>query len=323
MSRRVRSLITCGAVGFVVACTVAKQTTLPATSQPARRSPLAELADSTFWRALHGGGYDSIPRVLTLLKAAYLQDPGDARLAAHIGFTHAWRLVERARLAQLPPGIIDEATLAKAYFDRSASTAKEYDARVHGFAAAFRMAEAEIHRDSAAAAAALRAAREAIARWPEFNWFTVGYTLSTRPHDHPLFNEAIEMQWRTMEACSRRAIDRRFLSASRFLETEAAEREPQKRRACWNSWIAPHNTEGFFLNFGDMLVKAGDWRTAQQVYALARGMASYSLWPYRDTLERRIEDAPSNVERFRAANGRLMIRSAFACSACHQAGAKP
>jgi len=31
-----------------------------------------------------------------------------------------------------------------------------------------------------------------------------------------------------------------------------------KKRVCWNSWIAPHNFEGFFLNMGDMLVKSGD-----------------------------------------------------------------
>ena len=308
-----------GLAGCAAACVAGRPAASPPADQDARRPPLAELADSSFWRVFHAGSYDSIPQVMVLLKAAYLQDPSDSRLAAHIGFLHAWRLAERARLARVPPGIIDDATLARTYFDRARLVARDYDARIHGFAAAFRMTEGEIHRDSVTTSRALRDGREAAARWPEFNWFTIGYTLSTKPHDSPLFNEAIEMQWRTMEACSRRGIDRSNPAAGPVLEAEATEQDSRKRRACWNSWIAPHNTEGFFLNFGDMLVKAGQWRTAQQVYALARGMPSYSTWPYRDTLERRIVQAPANVGLLREENGRsLMIRSRFACVACHQ-----
>jgi hypothetical protein len=59
-------------------------------------------------------------------------------------------------------------------------------------------------------------------------------------------------------------------------------------RARTNSWIAPHNMEGLFLNMGDMLVKSGDWRLAQKVYGLARGVrgvGDYASWPYRDVLE--------------------------------------
>jgi hypothetical protein len=51
-----------------------------------------------------------------------------------------------------------------------------------------------------------------------------------------------------------------------------------KKRACWNSWIAPHNFEGFFLNMGDMLVKVGDWRTAQKIYANAKLSPDYANW---------------------------------------------
>ena len=320
MARFARSVIACSAAAFAAGCARPQHAASPPPAELASRAPLAELADSSFWRALHAGHYDSIPRVLTLLKAAYLQNPSDPRIAAHIGFTHAWRLAERARLAQASPGLIDEATLARTYFERARRIAPGYDARIHGFAAAFRMSEGAIHRDTAISSAALQDGRRAIEGWPEFNLFTIGYTLSTRPHDSPLFMEAIEMQWSAMELCSRRTIDRRRLEPHATLSAQATERDERKLRACWNSWIAPHNTEGFFLNFGDMLVKGGDWRTAQQVYALAKGMASHASWPYRDTLEKRIEQAASNVERFRSENDRsLMIRSAFACAACHQA----
>ena len=68
-----------------------------------------------------------------------------------------------------------------------------------------------------------------------------------------------------------------------------------KKRVCWNSWIAPHNLEGFFLNMGDMLVKSGDWQTAQKIYANARLLKTYATWRYQSVLEDRINRAQANV----------------------------
>jgi hypothetical protein len=290
---------------------------------PPARVPLAVTADSVFWRTLHAGAYDQIPRAMTLLKAAYLQNPRDPRTTAHVGFLHAWKGAERARLAEVPPTITDELILARTFFDRAAAL-DSTDSRVQGFHAVFAMSDATVQRDSAAYAAALVRGREAIAAWPEFNWFTVGYSLSGRDHTSPLFREGLAMQWQTVDACSRAPIDRANPTAAIVLRAQATEQDPRRRRACWNSWIAPHNVEGFFLNMGDMLVKSGDWRTAVRVYALAQGMGSYPQWAFRDVLEARIAHAEENVTAFRrpeaaGADGpRIMLGSRFACVACHQ-----
>ena len=291
-----------------------------------RRVPLAGVADTVFWRTLHAGRYDSIPRAMLLLKAAYLQNPRDPRTTAHIGFLHAWSSAERARLPSVPPSITDELILARTYFARAAAL-DPADARIQGFHASFEMSDANMQRDSAAFAAALVRGRTAIAAWPEFNWFTIGYTLSGRDHASPLFREALAMQWQTMDACSRRSIDRTNPTAAAVLHAEVTEQDPRRRRACWNSWIAPHNVEGFLLNMGDMLVKSGDWRTGVRVYALAQGMGSYPRWAFRDVLEARIANAAENVAAFRrldpegaprADGPRIMLGSRFACVACHQ-----
>jgi hypothetical protein len=288
-----------------------------------RRVPLAGVADTVFWRTLHAGQYDSVPRAMLLLKAAYLQNPRDPRTTAHIGFLHAWLAAERARLPSVPPTMTDQLILARTYFARAAAL-DPTDARVQGFHASFEMSDAGVQRDSTAFAAGLARGRAAIAAWPEFNWFTVGYTLSGRDHASPLFHEGLDMQWRTMDACSRTPIDRTNPTAAVALRAEATERDPRRRRACWNSWLAPHNVEGFFLNMGDMLVKSGDWRTGVKVYALARGMTSYPGWAFRDVLEARIARAEQNVAAFRrpesdgAAGPRMMLGSRFACVACHQ-----
>src|SRR3712207_9487812 len=78
------------------------------------------------------------------------------------------------------------------------------DARVQGFHAAFEMSDASLQRDSAAFAAGLARGRAAIAAWPEFNWFTVGYTLSGRDHASPLFRSeehTSELQSRQYLVC--------------------------------------------------------------------------------------------------------------------------
>lgn len=76
---------------------------------------------------------------------------------------------------------------------------------------------------------------------------------------------------------------------------------------------------------GDMLVKQGDWQTAQKIYANAKQSPDYASWPYAAELEKRIAAAEQNVTAFRTApmrgdtsTPRIMIQSTHACMACHQ-----
>jgi hypothetical protein len=102
----------------------------------------------------------------------------------------------------------------------------------------------------------------------------------------------------------------------------SSETKEGQKRVCWNSWIAPHNFEGFFLNMGDMLVKSGDWQTAQKIYANAKLSRDYNSWKFQDVLEDRIKQAQSNVAVFNAPNEtsktKMMINSEFSCMGCHQ-----
>ena len=114
------------------------------------------------------------------------------------------------------------------------------------------------------------------------------------------------------------------------LEEQDADK-PKTKRACWNSWIAPHNVEGFYLNMGDMLVKAGDWKKGIEIYKLAKQVPQYDSWPFKDVLDKRIESAAQNVTKFQAPlNNRvrnsvdnvMLINSSIACMACHQKSKK-
>jgi len=115
-------------------------------------------------------------------------------------------------------------------------------------------------------------------------------------------------------------IDRANPDYARYMRLETKD---GPKRVCWNSWIAPHNFEGFFLNLGDMLVKAGEPDRAVIMYRNAMLTPDYAQWPYKGVLEQRIAQATRNVEVFRRKDPprdgpAMMVRSTYACMGCHQ-----
>jgi hypothetical protein len=285
------------------------------------RSDAAEKASALMWKALRGGDYERIPLVLTALTGAYLENPNDATTAAHVGFVRMWRLAERARLKSVPPTIADDAVIARRYFQEAVAL-NPADARFLGFLGSAMLAEGSIHRDDRVIRQGYFTLRDAIKAWPEFNLFTAGYSMSRRPAESPQFQEALEWQWRNVDACANRKMDRKDPDFTKYDMATLVQADP---RACGNSVNAPHNWEGFFLNLGDMLVKAGEWQTGQKAYANARLSPDYASWKFRDVLEERITRAQANVALFNEPDRRnekrkvsIMVNSAFSCVACHQ-----
>jgi hypothetical protein len=285
----------------------------------ASNSATAVRANHAFRSALSDGRYDDIPSVLHGLTAAYLENPHDPQTAANLAFAHMWRVTESARLDELPPTITDHLVLARKYF-AEASRLAPGDARLRGFLGSVQLAEGTVHDDEKLLRKGYFELMDSMRAWPEFNLFTAGFTLSRLPHYDSKFEDALEYQWKTLERCSGTKIDRDAPDYTYALAQETLEGD---KRACWNSPSVPHNFEGFFLNMGDMLVKAGAPDTARTIYANARLSKTYDEWPYREILEERIRNADANVLAFRypsagAKTERVMVTSTFACVACHQ-----
>jgi tetratricopeptide (TPR) repeat protein len=322
MVNKIWSVLFALAVGVITlpGCEFMAVHTAPEKRASTNRLPSAEKADALFWNTLHAGDYAKIEESLNSLTAAYLANPADATTAAHIGWLHIWRLSERARLAPAPPSITNEAILARRYFQEAVALNPE-DARFLGFLGSATLSEGSIHKDEKVIRHGYYLLRDGIKAWPEFNLFTAGYTMSAMPVDSARFKEGLEWQWANLALCAGEDIDRNTPVFQKYM---ALETTIGKKRVCWNSWIAPHNFEGFFMNLGDMLVKAGNWQTAQAVYANARLSKTYASWPYKDELENRITSASENVERFRKpdqalqSGQKLMVNSRYACMACHQ-----
>ena len=319
-TRRAAPVAALAAVGLLGGCAFLAEQTAPTKPASTQRSSAALQADALFWTTLHTVIVAGVPAALEALKAAYLQSPGDAETAAHIGFLHIWRLAERARLGAPAAAVTDNAMLARRYFDEAVAL-HPAEPRYRGFQASSLLAEASIHQDERLQRRGFYAMLDAVDAWPEFNLFTAGYSFSGQPAASAPFQQGLQMQWRTLDLCSGTTIDRSQPDFAPYMQLQT---QQGPKRACWNSWIAPHNFEGFFLNMGDMLVKSGDWATAQQVYANARHSPDYARWPYRPVLEARITQAQANVSAFNAPPGAvsgdrvMMIQTRFACMACHQ-----
>lgn len=275
----------------------------------ASHSKLAATAEETFWDTLHTGQYDHIPDAEKLLTAAYLENPNDPVLAAHLGFIHIWKITERQREKTPAPTIVDEIILSRKYFSDAVELNPD-DARYQGFLGDAMLAEGQIFHDQREQVSGYFQLKRAIAMWPQFNLFAAGYPMSTLPAHTERFNQALDWQWQTLDLCSGKTIDRQNPDFQPYMSRETTQ---GPMRACWNSWIAPHNVEGFFLNMGDMLVKQGETQTAVKIYKKAQSSKDYSSWPYRRMLEQRIEMANQGQ------TPTPLINSGYGCVICHQA----
>lgn len=300
-------------------CTAIAIWSAPEKTASAERTPLAIKADALFWQTLHGGHYDKIPEALTAVTAAYLENPRDPVTAAHVGWLHIWRLGERTRMEPPLPGITDHAVLSRRYFEEAVRL-NPGEVRYLGFYGSLLLTEGSIHKDEKLTRKGYYTLLDSIKAWPEFNYFTAGYSMSTRPHTSERFKEALEYQWLTLDVCVGERLDRKNPDYRKYMHLDTKE---GPKRVCWNSWIAPHNLEGFFLNFGDMLVKNGQPELAVAMYRNATYTPEYATWQYRKVLEDRMQNAAGNVEAFREeppapGGARIMVQTRFACMGCHQ-----
>jgi hypothetical protein len=277
-------------------------------------------ANERFWSALHGADYAAYPQAIAAVEAALAESPEDPVQNAHLGWLHMWHLAEAGNFRATPREMSADLKSAKQDF-KHAVELDPNEARYLGFYATTLILESALASDAAGSRRAEATMARAVHMWPEFNLFTAGYMHSSDSYDSQEYGSAIKRMWRTLDVCAGQRVSREHPQFAEYLSLETA---VGPKRACWNSSIAPHNLEGFFMNFGDMLVKKGDVALARSMYANARLSTTYTEWPYRDVLERRITDADANVAAFRdsasSADGdtQVMVQSSFSCMACHR-----
>lgn len=266
-------------------------------------------ADKYFWDNFHAGNVDSIPQMLEKLTAVYLKNNRDYRIAAHIGFVHTWAI----NTSRSSPRVTDHATLAVKYFKEAFDMHPEKEWRYYGFYVAMYMSENAIHGNMQKMTDGYLQMKKAVRKYPEFNLFTAAYTLSSSPRKKDR-DAALDLLWENLDKCLDEKVDRKNLDYRKYMDKIDLK---SKKSTCWNSWIAPHNVEGFLLILGDLLLKKGDYETALIVYQNAKYFKEYDQWDYKSHLEQRIKETKDAI-KLKKDYSEMKLLSFDRCMICHQ-----
>ena len=289
------------------------------------RTEIAIKADKLFWRLMHGEDYYHFDTTVSKLDAAQSQDPSDVYTHAHIGWANFWAIAEGVKSGFVPAAnSLEYLQNAERAFAQATELAPN-EPRILGFLGYSRISLGNATQDFNILAQGQMDIARSIELWPEWAYFGAAYGLDVyAPYTSPQFNQALNYYWSNVDVCVNATIDRQNPDLTPYMNLETREGPD---RACWDSWIAPYNTEGFFLVMGDALVKAGQTDVAQIIYNNAKLQKHYRSWPFRSLLESRLRNLNENVINFRkpvspteAANPEktLLANSSVSCAICHQ-----
>lgn len=290
------------------------------------RTETALKADEAFWDLIHGTkNYQNFDSVMLKLAKAQNRDPFDVYTTAHIGFANFWAVSEGIGLgvAQGENGL-QYLQNAEHAFD-IANALAPYEPRLLGFLGYSRISLGITTQNYPLLIQGLDNVARSVELWPEWAHFGAAYGIDVAASfNTPAFEQALSHYWDNLDVCANVTVDRSNPDFFSYLIQETLEGPD---RACWDSWIAPYNFEGFFLVMGDALVKAGQTNIALIIYNNAKLAKNYDSWPFRPLLESRITNVILNVDKFRKAvipgqtNDPISTQisaTAISCGICHQ-----
>jgi hypothetical protein len=245
-----------------------------------------------FWKVYHGNQYGQIPQVQKQLQDAIDRDPENSTLYALLGATHFWHIGEYTRdpypnpelLQQDFPDAVD--LFGKALdIDYYGKHLIGYvnDDHLPGYLGITTVHLGQQNMDPDTIQKGDQILDMAAYQFPEFNNFNRWAAHNTDPKDSDTYKKALDSLWQALDACAAATVDRANPDLKQYLHLQTA---VGRKKACWfEGTLAPHSFEGFMLNFGNGLVKAGQIEAAKVMFANARYADHFTEWPYRKYLE--------------------------------------
>jgi hypothetical protein len=294
----------------------------------------SEAAIERFWTVYHGNDYAAIPEVQSELQAAIGQDPNNPTLYALLGATHFWHIGEYTRDPKPDQNVLnqDMPTAAQLFqkaldLDYNGEHLIGYvnDDHLPGYLGITTFHTGQMANDPNLMAKGDQILDYAVYQFPEFNNFNRWAAHNIDPKDSATYKKALDSLFQGLDVCVGGAIDRTNPDIGPYLNLETS---VGRKKACWpDGDIAPYGFEGYMLNLGNGLVKAGQVDAARVVYANARYAKNYATWPYRQVLES-IAASDLNARAAMYADNNSITDPPFSvpnrsCVYCHATVAEP
>jgi len=250
------------------------------------------VAIEKFWAVYHGNDYAAIASVQLQLRAAMRRDPDNPTLYGLLGASHFWHFGEFARDPHATRQTLEADITSAVQLFQKALDLDYYDTHLPGYVnddhlpGYLGITLAHLGQISGAAGTVARADHIldfSVYQFPEFNNFNRWAAHNGDPKDSASYHTALDSLWQALDTCTGTRLDRSNPDLGPYL---ALQTSVGRKKACWSEGdLAPHSFEGFMLNLGNGLVKAGQIDTARVMYANAKYADHYANWPYRQVLE--------------------------------------
>jgi hypothetical protein len=285
-----------------------------ASSKPEPRAT-QNTATSDAYAALTAGKSDDVADVVASVDAQATKDPGDGRAMFYSAIMRLWEFGERVGLPSDALGVLDE---SKAMLERfaQARTLLPMDQRVAGFQG---LANVEVGRtlgDGDMISEGMTHLDEDIAIFPAYAHFLRALASVDTPANSDDFASVIPNLEAVVQTCGSDA------SATGELAYDPGPL-PSALRVCNDEGIVPHVWEGFLVEYGDALLKAGQGADAARAkYRSAMNAPRFDEWPYASELQDRIDHADQRAGLY--ADGdpgndpTLWNQEGHICRGCHQ-----
>lgn len=281
-----------------------------------------------FWAVYHGNRYDAIPQIEAELERAIRTDPNNPTLYALLGAAHFWHVGEAPRDANPhDPALAQDMPQAVSNFGQALELdyyAKHFigyinDDHLPGYLGITTVHLGQMAGDPGLIAKGDQMLDFAVYEFPEFNNFNRWAAHNAEAKNSPNFERSLDSLWQGLDACVGATVNRANPDLKPYLSllTSAG-----RKKACrWGGEIAPYSFEGYMLNLGNGLVKAGQIEAARVMFRNAHYAGNYSTWPYRDVLES-IENSDLNARAALYADNNLNNDPPLGvpnrgCSYCH------
>jgi hypothetical protein len=245
-----------------------------------------------FWQVYHGNQFNQIPDVQQQLENAIERDPNNSTLYALLGATHFWHYGEYTRDPNLNLGVLQQDLPNAVDLFGKALDIDYYgkhligyvnDDHLPGYLGITTVHLGQQNSDDETIQKGNRILDLAAYQFPEFNNFNRWAAHNTDQKDTDSYKTSLDSLWQALDACAAAHVDRANPDLKPYLDLQTA---VGRKKACWSEGtLAPHSFEGFMLNLGNGLVKAGHIQAAKVMFANARYAEHYSEWPYRQYLE--------------------------------------